>query len=48
MPGKKLNPWIAHIKSESKKRNITYMQALKNSDVKASYKPKPNKLKAHA
>jgi hypothetical protein len=30
--------WVEHVKAEAKKLNLTYGNALKNADVKASYK----------
>jgi phage gp46-like protein len=35
---KKSNPWIEHIRSVAKAKGITYSQALKHPDTKASYK----------
>ena len=35
------NPWVAHLKSEAARLGISYSEAIKSPEVKASYIPKP-------
>lgn len=35
-----MNPWIKHVKEFALKHNISYRDALKNPQCKASYKKK--------
>jgi hypothetical protein len=43
---KKQNPWVAHLKSESARLGISYSEAIKSPEVKASYIPKPKLVRA--
>ena len=46
MEAKKMNPWVAHLKSESARLGISYSEAIKSPEVKASYVPKPRLVRA--
>ena len=40
------NPWVAHLKAESARLGISYSEAIKSPEVKASYVPKPRLVRA--
>ena len=42
---KKTNPWVAHLKAESTRLGISYSDAIKSPEVKASYVPKPKAVR---